>query len=146
MGKKHSFLGFLTFLFLAIFGANAFADGYVCPDAMVYHKCNPGYHLATNASTGNADCFLCAAGTSCPGGVEPATVCPTTTDNGAIPTYSSAGASECTQCSPDYEIFGDLTPVAYEYEAFVDGKYIVVKNKLILNPDFRPRVSPLFFP
>ncbi len=57
MGRKRSFLGFLATLVLALFTANAFAEGYSCPTYKKYTICNVGYYL-TSAEPGNecADC------------------------------------------------------------------------------------------
>ena len=57
MGRKRSFLGFLATLVLALFTANAFAEGYSCPTYKKYTTCNVGYYL-TSAEPGNAcaDC------------------------------------------------------------------------------------------
>ena len=43
MGKIRKFLGFFVFLVSVVFGANAFATGYVCDDIKKYTSCDVGY-------------------------------------------------------------------------------------------------------
>ena len=47
MGKMRGFLAFFTFVFIALFGANAFADGYACSNAMNFVSCGSGFKLVT---------------------------------------------------------------------------------------------------
>lgn len=102
MGRKRSFLGFLATLVLALFTANAFAEGYSCPTYKKYTTCNVGYYL-TSAEPGNecADCTTISntedyGGVTIDGGVR---------ERSCNGTYTSSlgndtvGTGACTECS-----------------------------------------------
>ena len=51
MGKIRKFLGLFVFLVSVVFGANAFAAGYVCNDIKKYTSCNSGFFLSDCGTT-----------------------------------------------------------------------------------------------
>jgi len=143
MGKTRGFLAFFTFVFIALFGANAFADGYACSNAMNFVSCGSGFKLVTTNTlvpgstteymkkcepitqcnlgeyVSDNGCITCPAGYACNGVTK--TECPTTTENGAIPTWSEEGATECTPCTPNPDLFGNLVPAEYEFVKYDGG-------------------------
>ena len=56
MGKKHSFLGFLSTVYFMFATANVFAAGYTCPSLQQYTSCETGYFMTDLNSL--ADCLL----------------------------------------------------------------------------------------
>ena len=73
MGKTRKFLGFFVFLVSVVFGANAFAAGYVCDDIKKYTSCNSGYFLSDCGTTydgrtlSEGDLTVGNSCTECPG-------------------------------------------------------------------------------
>jgi len=74
MGKTRGFLAFFTFVFIALFGAHAFADGYTCSEAMNFVSCGVNYYLTNSEEINPVTgvplqiCAKCSPGCTCAGG------------------------------------------------------------------------------
>ena len=105
MGKKLSFLGFLTYLFVFAFSANSFAG--TC--TYVYDSCNAGYYLD------NDYCEDCPNGCTCAGGdAQPVCCgtenCPSGYTDGPN-TYNSCNEDPSDVCYADCDVSCIVPPV-----------------------------------
>ncbi len=96
MGTKRSFLGFLTFLFIAAFAGNAFAAGYTC-STKTYTSCASGYYLD------GGQCKSCSSGCTCAGGTAQPVCCSTSRAcssdfSGYSGTYNQCTGNQSSQC------------------------------------------------
>ena len=104
MGRKLSFLGFLTYLFVFAFSANSFAG--TC--TYVYDSCNAGYYLD------NDYCEDCPNGCTCAGGdAQPVCCgtenCPSGYTDGPN-TYNSCNEDPDDVCYADCEVSCVMPP------------------------------------